>query len=313
MKNLSFRIAAAVPVFCALLLMTACDGMPANTAFNTNSGNFANSSRNINMLPSPAGNSSNSANTAADTNVSTANTANTANISTGNASGNLNNINKTNTPSPTPQNTEQNDSDKKDEGMFSFPPPRATTFLVKDVVADGPGEQISLNQYMSKIREALSRAGYGDDRMVYFSHKREFALVTALERIDENGKPLEPKRWSEAIPTAGGLGEYFNYLFYGKKILYRFTAFVVSEDGINPRRGQPPEFQSAKKWIEKGEISTDKINVGTQTAQTFMLDKNYKCYVLIYNFERHIGSGTEVFLYDFIPAKDQLEATKIVF
>lgn len=311
MKEINLRIILTLIVCFSFLLTMSCldAAMNTNTANTSgNTGNFANASNSVNSAQTANTNGVIPTNVAADTKPSP--------IKNGNAStGNVTNVNTKPTPPPTPSPTEdpkQNDSGKKDEGMFSFPPPKPTTYLTKEIV-NNPGEQIILEQYVAKIRNALIENGHPEDRLVYFSHKREFALVTGLERIDENGMPLAQSRWSEKIPTAGGIGEYFTYLFYGKRILYRFTAFVITEENINPRRGQIPEFETAKNWIEKGAASTDDLTVGGQTPQTFTLDKNFKCFVLIYNFEKHVGAGKEVFLRDFVSAKNQLDVTGIAF
>jgi hypothetical protein len=183
-------------------------------------------------------------------------------------------------------------AEKRDEGLFSFPPPKVISYaLIPSAdIADASGTT-PFSQVSEKLASGLDEAGYSSDRYAFFWNETdEFAVVTAMERINEDGKPLdEPDRWnvSTSLPRARDAGEYTRYLFSGKKVFYRVLAFVVTSrrSGKSFNRNSPPDFVMAKNWMNKGE---PELGDGeSSTIQNVFFTNRYRCYALLYLFVNH--------------------------
>jgi hypothetical protein len=130
-------------------------------------------------------------------------TAKTANVQTTNS---LPTNSNGQTTSPTP---------KKDESLFSFPPPRVVDFteIPSQLLVNSAG-QTTFSDVSQKMAAGLENAGYTKGKYAYFwNNDNEFAIVTKLERINPDGTPFndEIERWEirNHLPTAHGLSEYF--------------------------------------------------------------------------------------------------------
>jgi hypothetical protein len=143
-----------------------------------------------------------------------------------------------------------------------------------------------------KVAAALETAGYTPEKYAYFWNDRdEFAIVTAMERIEADGNPLpEPERWngSTNLPRAHRFDEYFRYLFGGKIVYYRVFAFVVTSKryGRSFLRNSPPDFGMALNWMNKGEPQLGEGD-GSTAIETASFNERYRCYALLYLFVNH--------------------------
>lgn len=259
--------------------MTFAGCMSASeTASNTsaNSNRTSNSSNNGTSSQSNAPIPTNMGNRAADTKMS--------NTMSGNVAMNVNK-----TPSATPVPT----AEKKDDGLFSFPPPRVTSYsIVERAALTGGAAQASFSQVSKKLAGGLEKAGYTGGKYSYFwSDKDEFAIVTAMERVNADGAPFEgADRWNESaepkLPKARS-GEYLKYLVSGKKVYYRVFAFVVTakRSGQSFKRNTPPDFAMALNWMNKG----DEQLGGEESSiiEDVVFGEKYKCYALLYLFVNH--------------------------
>ena len=260
----------------------------ADSAMNTNSRMNANPPRaNANVIATPL-------KTPADSLTNTG--------STGNARGNSrSNVSMSNSmmmnsrppnaqvrPSATPPPT----AEIKDEGLFSFPPPKVISYTVieKSALLNREG-QTNFSQISERLAAGLERAGYADDRYSYFwNEKDEFAIVTQMERINPDGTPLGSGRWngSTVLPRAHGAAEYFDYLISGKKVYYRVFAFVVTgkRSGRSFSRNTSPDFTMALNWMNKGEAE---LGGGGEPSviEDAVFGERYNCYALLYLFVNH--------------------------
>ena len=199
--------------------------------------------------------------------------------------------NKTSSPLPTATPAPAT-SEKKDEGLFSFPPPRVTsvTELKTDVLRSGA--ETTLAQVSEKLAAGLEKGGFKRGRYKYFwNDKEEFAIVTAMERIAPDGTNLpEADRWveDEHLPKARSFGEYVNYLIYGKKSFYRVFAFVVTarRDATDFGDGTPPDFEMAKNWKSKGKSKLGGTGEPT-SVENVIFNEKYNCFALVYLFVNH--------------------------
>lgn len=199
------------------------------------------------------------------------------------------------TATPTPEQIET-EEDKIEEGQFPFPPPKATNFItLKRSSITNKSGGTSFNDVSKKLVEALEKGGYDQENYGFFSYRNdEFALVTRMERIDNEGNLYnESSRWVKGtdysmLPPARSPGEYFKYLFSGKKIFYRVFAFVVSKrNKYRFRKGSPPSFNTAKNWVIEGTPVLSRTKTGSTTVQQTMFSDDYDCSVLIYLFVDH--------------------------
>ena len=194
-------------------------------------------------------------------------------------------------PSPSPPTVVA--GQKEEEGLFSFPPPKVTSFAsLRSESLLNPAGPTTFDFVSQKIAGMLENAGYGPEKYAYFWNDRdEFAIVTAVERIEEDGSPLSGSdRWngSTNLPRAHRFDEYFRYLFGGKIVYYRVMAFVVTSKryGRSFQRNSPPDFAMALNWMNKGEPQLGEGD-GSAAIEAVPFDGRYRCYALLYLFVNH--------------------------
>ena len=192
-------------------------------------------------------------------------------------------------PTPTPT------TEKRDEGLFSFPPPGATSYtLLKSEDLRNPAGLTRFDFVSRKIATGLEEAGYmPEQQYAYFWNEQdEFAIVTAMERIEPDGTPLVEAhdRWNASpnLPSAHGADEYFRYLFSGKVVYYRVFAFIVTSKryGNSLKRNTPPDFVTAFNWTGRGESQLGGGD-GTTAIESAPFDERYRCYAALYLFVNH--------------------------
>ncbi len=245
----------------------------------------ANSSSNTNAKPvNRNGNSS------VPTPVQTPTTGSSGNVQA-NKSGNQ----PTNTAQPTPSATATPVAErKKEEGLFSFPPPKtmSVTEISAAELAAVTG-QTTLAQVSEKLAGGLERAGYGKNDYSYFWNERdEFAVVTAMERVNPDGSAFQTNRWVEddSLPSAGS-GQYLSYLVSGKKVYYRVFAFIITARSERTRRsfqrGSVPEFNTALNWENKGDEDLGGGGGEVTPVESVVWSEKHRCFALVYLFVNH--------------------------
>jgi hypothetical protein len=258
------------------------------TAVNTNANSTVINRPPVSPLPTTAP-TAQTANTSVNSSNRNSTVTNTSVILMNKNAGVNSNANASGSPATSNSNNQNAQPQKKDEGLFSFPPPKAVHYALipnRDLLnSDG---QTTFQNVSDKLATALENAGYNaGDRSFFGNSADEFAIVTKIERIQEDGAPLKTDaRWDDSsnLPTARSPSEYLNYLIDGKKIVYRVFAFVVTPKTYNFYRNSPPSFEMAKEWMNKGEPVLGGEPGGVQ--DTIFTDK-YKCYVLLYLFINH--------------------------
>lgn len=288
-----------------LLVSTACGALACGDSARTN----ANRVINVSATRTPSSNQTNSlppVNSTANANFPSNTTANFATPTTAR------------TPSVTP--TPMPVREKRDEELFSFPPPKVTSYEPIDPkTLMNPSGGTDFREVADRLASGLRRAGYTEDKYKFFWNDRnEFAVVTAMERIHTDGTPLgvredgtntyDAERFnsSTSLPRASGITEYFRYLFSGKRVFYRVFAFVVT-----PRRyrrnfysNSPPDFATAVNWNEKGEAQLGDGESGSIEFVPFT--DEYNCFALLYVFVNHTSLEGPRSV-DLLQSKDQME------
>lgn len=183
-------------------------------------------------------------------------------------------------------------TEKKEEGLFSFPPPRPTSVAeipkAELPLADGSR---TLAETSDKIVAGLKAAGYQNGKYTFFwNDSNEFAVVTAMERVQPSGEVALVGRWDDSDMLPSATGEYFNDLIRGRKVFYRVFAFIFTPKNKKWQtylRGTPPDFNTARHWIENPSGGDTVGEGGTSDIATARFTADYKCFELLYLFVNH--------------------------
>jgi hypothetical protein len=199
----------------------------------------------------------------------------------------------TNTSGVTTNTNKSIDTTEKKEGRFSFPPPRVVDAaeIEASLLVNPDGAATTFSSVSQKLADRLQKGGYSQSHYRYFSHNNdEFAIVTAMERINPDGSPFARSgdgRWKivEFLPKAKDSGEYVSYLISGKKAYYRVFAFFITAEDYTFQEGPMPSYAVAKKWVDYGNSTLG----GSASApiREVPFDERYHCYALLYLFVNH--------------------------
>jgi hypothetical protein len=258
----------------------------ADSSFNaSNSSAVMNAANSMSNAAADSAPKSKKKDLAVNTSAANAGTSNTNNSSASAANANATGAQ----PKTSATATAPTQADKKDEGLFSFPPPKVTSFVKIDIAKlankEGP---TTFNDVSEKLKAALTQAKYSQEKFSYFwNDQDEFAIVTRMERINPLGDPVTgEERWdcTEYLPVAHNFSDYVHYLFSGKKVFYRVFAFVVTKKNYNFYKNTPPSFDMARDWMTKG---VSELGDETSAIQSVPFDGRYHCFVLMYLFVNH--------------------------
>jgi hypothetical protein len=203
------------------------------------------------------------------------------------------NTNTSGTATNTTTNKPINTPEKK-EGLFSFPPPKVVdvTEIEHPLLVNAEGSANTFSSVSQKLVARLQNGGYLQDHYRYFwNNDNEFAIVTAMERINPDGSPFTGsgnERWkiSDSLPRANNSAEYVSYLISGKRVYYRVFAFIVSAKDYSFQEGPVPSFTMAKKWVDFGKPKLGG-NASSAPIREVPFDEQYHCYALLYLFVNH--------------------------
>lgn len=168
---------------------------------------------------------------------------------------------------------------------FPWPPPRPSDFVKFDF--DSLKNINQLGDLDSLITHRLNKVGYHLRPNKYFYTPNGFALVTQIEQIDCEGKPLEEsKRWNINISESEkdfNLIDYLRSLNSAKDGFYRIIAFVLTDD-LNPLSKIEPTLEEIEDWLVFGSaILPDSL------AQRKLTETHY-CRIYVYEFNKKEGN-----------------------
>lgn len=136
---------------------------------------------------------------------------------------------------------------------FPWPPPEASAFanIPEDRLLK-PNGKTFFKDVADKLREAFEKAGYGEKS--WYQVPDGFALVSRMEQIYPNGRPMEEEvRWTPNVdnPPIFSLESYLKALFTAPKGRYRVIVFVVTDMNlIQSEKTVSPE--EAMAWLKRG-------------------------------------------------------------
>ena len=169
---------------------------------------------------------------------------------------------------------------------FDWPPPEPSAKVTIPralLLAGTTAEAQTLGEVGERLENALIEAGY-----VEFGYQSigcsGFAMVTRLERIDEEGRPLEgAMRFAppEAKPN-WSLGGYLSRLFYAPPGYYRQIVFAATEKPYDRDDLAPaPTREELDEMLERADVTA---------LPDAMLERpftrTHKLHALIYEFEK---------------------------
>src|SRR5271166_3744661 len=146
----------------------------------------------------------------------------------------------------------------------TFFPPRATDrFPIPVGIAD---ENVTLQQLADRLSQALKDAGYEGKCSYYWLddlHGPGFAIVTHIEHIQPDGKPVLDQRWGFDLPRYGPLtlGSLLGALMHADPGRYRLLALVVCKEPLVEKETpmtthQVQELSAGPKWLADSPLKT---------------------------------------------------------
>lgn len=163
--------------------------------------------------------------------------------------------------------------------QFPWPPPRwtARSVMPPGVAIAAAGEP--LGSIFDRLLSALVRAKI-DDRSVYAIGSDGFAIVSRLERINDDGRPAA-ERWSlDAVRQRPfSLADYLTALFKANPGRYRVIAFVVTGLPVTASADVP-----SRETMER--LLTSGAGALSDELRKMPLPPSGRCEALIYEFFR---------------------------
>ncbi len=155
------------------------------------------------------------------------------------------------------------------------------------------------------ITAALDQAGYTDRS--YYRVPGGYALATRLERIQDDGRPLDSAhRWDITPERSPGfsLSDYLRALFATEPGLYRVIVFVLRNGEVVPQ-GAAPTADTAEGWVLNGGSSLP----AEVAARPF--DTRITCTALIYEFEKPPAGEATLHRPGHLTARQHLERSQL--
>jgi len=172
----------------------------------------------------------------------------------------------------------------------TFFPPRATDrFLIPIRLA---GRNVTLEQLADRLTSALNVAGYEGKCSYYWLddlHGPGFAIVTHIEHIQPDGKPVLDQRWGFDLPRYGPLtlGSLLRALLNADPGRYRLVALVASR--------QPLIAKDAPMTPDQVVILNEGPSwLGDSPWKTVVATTDFHLIAYVYEFERKSRSEEPV-------------------
>jgi outer membrane biosynthesis protein TonB len=172
--------------------------------------------------------------------------------------------------------------------QFPWPPPQASTVvrLPLDRFDDALKRGIQ-GEIADLLENALDQGGYFDRS--YWVAPGGFALATRLERITDQGEPVDANdRWpTSTLKERFDLSKYLRALFYTDPGFFRVIVFVLSTE-FERTSDEEPTPKEAFRWLRRGMVMLPR-DMAEQSVT-----ERHELTALIYEFEREAGSDAVV-------------------
>lgn len=189
--------------------------------------------------------------------------------------------------------------------QFEWPPPRASAS------ATVPHEHLLPEHRLRRLidvsewlERALDQASYAERS--YYAVPDGFALVSRLERINQDGTPHSERWASDESPSLEfSLKWYLRALVSSPEGRYRLVVFVVTPAAF-PQNGKNVPFLVARDWSWVG------LNKLPPSAGVLELSKDHTCTALVYEFVKgKKGSEPSQVLPSVLTGRQHLESSGI--
>lgn len=183
---------------------------------------------------------------------------------------------------PVDSTVEMKEMSHEELPAFPWPPPKAsgTRDLPLAWLVDASATA-TLADLDARLTSALDRLGYGERS--YFGVPGGYALVTRLERIEDDGTPRAgPERWAldDARSTSFSLRDYLRALLLARPGHFRVFVFAVTPRAF-AATGAAVGASEALAWIGAGFV-----RLPDAVGAIPLASAPFHCTVLIYEFER---------------------------
>jgi TPR repeat protein len=188
----------------------------------------------------------------------------------------------------------------------TFFPPRATDrFPIPVRLAS---DNATLQQLADRLSEALKDAGYEGKCSYYWLddlHGPGFAIVTHIEHIQTDGKPILDQRWGFDLPRRGPLtlGSLLGALMHADPGRYRLIALVASRQPLIEKDtpmtpDQVVTLNEGPSWL------------GDSSWKTVVATADFHLIAYVYEFERKSRSDDpELMVSSDLTAEQHLQST----
>jgi hypothetical protein len=170
---------------------------------------------------------------------------------------------------------------QSDMPEFPWPPPRASAWDVipGNLLPIVPGEPSTMGSIADRLSEALEFAGYY--QRAFFRAPNGFAVVTQLERVEDDGAPSDLHRWTGVFanetPSSFSLEAYLRNLLYAYPGHYRLIVIMVTDAAFSTS----DEFMTASNAHDLAARGALALDANVARA---IYTAAHQCTVLIYEF-----------------------------
>jgi HEAT repeat protein len=169
--------------------------------------------------------------------------------------------------------------------VFPWPPPRFSDWHILPSHLFG-SDNNTLGDVREKLRGVLSGLGY--DSQGLFEVPDGFALVTRVERIQDDGTAFpSPARWTRSRIPPSGLSDYLRTLLLEKPGQFRLFVFIFTPLG---------NFEHSQRTFSEDE-AWDLVNAGGRVLTPELRQtpfRGYYSHVLIYLFRKKAGQAATI-------------------
>lgn len=164
---------------------------------------------------------------------------------------------------------------------FPWPPPAASSFMTIPLMDFLDRDQPSLDDANRLLRSAFESAGYFE--LSYYAVPDGFALVSRVERIEPDGRPMAPPhRWEQggAGLSSFSLVGYVRSLFLAPPGYYRLIVFLLTPHPF-AQSTRTVSRETAESWLRYG------ANALPEEISREPYSERFICTALIYEFEKY--------------------------
>ncbi len=165
---------------------------------------------------------------------------------------------------------------------FPFPPPMATA--TQTISPNIFQNHHTFGEVNETIVECIDESGYVSSKRQYYAVPNGYALVTQLEKINEDGSPrLGPERWEAKVKSTFkefSILDYLKALVVGEEANFRVLVFMITDVPLTQSE-EITEMTTAKSWLKKG------MNALPDDLAALEFTPRHKVNLLLYEFKQH--------------------------